>query len=159
MTIKAAHIPSQTNVDFFCRNVSGQWWNTSGTPAFENYNGANLTSYRIAATETPADSGIYVATEPTGTVEFELRVRDSTLAASYIVAGPALTDAGEALATRSAVGLESANLASLVNAVVGKQNVTDNGNGTYDIAIRNAADSATLVTIRYNPTTGVKTVV
>ncbi len=59
---------------------------------------------------------------------------------------------------RTAVGLESANLASLVNAVVGKQNVTDNGNGTYDLAIRNAADDATLVTIRYNPTTGVKTV-
>ena len=96
MTIKAAHIPSQTNVDFFCRNASGQWWNTSGTPAFEDYNGANLTSYRIAATETPTDSGLYQASEPTGTVEFELRVRDSTLAASYIVAGPATIDGSDA---------------------------------------------------------------
>jgi hypothetical protein len=58
--------------------------------------------------------------------------------------------------TYDAEGL--ANLESLSNAVVGKQNVTDNGNGTFDIAIRNAADDATLVTVRYNPTTGVKTV-
>ena len=59
---------------------------------------------------------------------------------------------------RSAVGLESANLSHLVNAVVGKQNVTPNGDGTFDIAVRNAADTATLVTIQYNPETGVKTV-
>lgn len=64
-----------------------------------------------------------------------------------------------AMALRASVGLESANLSHLVNAVVGKQVVTDNENGTYDIAIRNAADDTTLVTIRYNPTTGAKSVV
>lgn len=60
---------------------------------------------------------------------------------------------------RSAVGLESANLASLVNAVVGKNVVTPSGADTYDIAVRNADDTATLVTIRFNALTGAKTVV
>lgn len=83
---------------------------------------------------------------------------DATQAAARAAAIAAASQTAAAT-IRTAVGLESANLASLVNAVVGKQNVTDNGNGTYDLAIRNAADDATLVTIRYNPTTGVKTVV
>ena len=67
-----------------------------------------------------------------------------------------LTDAD---AVRKAVGLESANLAWLVNAVVGKNNVTDNGDGTFDIEVPNSADNGTLGTTRFNPTTGVKTVV
>jgi hypothetical protein len=62
-------------------------------------------------------------------------------------------------AIRTSVGLESANLASLVQAVIGKKNVTDNGNGTYDIAIRNTTDTTTLITIRHNPVTGATTVV
>jgi hypothetical protein len=64
----------------------------------------------------------------------------------------------DAAGTRAALGMESANLSHLINAVAGKNNVTNNGDGTYDIAIRNAADNATLRTIRVNPTTGVKTV-
>lgn len=65
----------------------------------------------------------------------------------------------DAAGIRSAVGLESANLSSLVNAIVGKNNVVNNGNGTYNIAVRNATDTATLVTIQFNPVTGAKTVV
>ncbi len=103
MTIKAIYIPSQTDVDFFARNAADQWWNTSGTPVFEAYNPANLASYRIAATESPAGSGIYAADEPTGTVEFELRVRAATLADSVIVAGPAKTDAAESATLISAI--------------------------------------------------------
>lgn len=103
MTIKAIYIPSQTDVDFFARNAADQWWNTSGTPAFEAYNPANLASYRIAATESPAGSGIYAADEPTGTVEFELRVRGATLADSVIVAGPAKTDAAESATLLDAI--------------------------------------------------------
>ena len=103
MTIKAIYIPSQTDVDFFARNAAAQWWNTSGTPAFEAYNPANLASYRIAATESPAGSGIYAADEPTGTVEFELRVRGATLADSVIVAGPAKTDAAESATLLDAI--------------------------------------------------------
>jgi len=64
-----------------------------------------------------------------------------------------------AAALRTAVGLESANLASLVQAVIGKKTVTDNGDGTYDIAIRNTTDTTTLVTIRHNPVTGATIVV
>lgn len=65
----------------------------------------------------------------------------------------------DAAGIRAAVGLESANLSHLVNAIVGKNNVVNNGDGTYNIAVRNAADTATLVTIQFNPTTGAKTVV
>lgn len=61
-------------------------------------------------------------------------------------------------ALRTAVGLESANLDKLVNAVIGKKVVTPVGDGRFDIAVRNAADSATLVTIRHNPVTGDTTI-
>lgn len=59
-----------------------------------------------------------------------------------------------AAAIRTSLGLESANLANLVNAVIGKKVVTPVGDGRFDIAVRNAADSATLVTVRHNPVTG-----
>lgn len=39
-----------------------------------------------------------------------------------------------------------------------KQNVTDNGNGTFTIVVRNDADDATVRTLVYNPTTGARTV-
>ena len=100
--MQAQYTPSQIDVSFFCRNAAGQWYNTD-TPGFENYNGANLLDYRIAATETPTDSGIYIGTEPSGATEFELRVDAATLALSYIVAGPASTDAADAAAIKSGV--------------------------------------------------------
>lgn len=62
-------------------------------------------------------------------------------------------------AIRSSVGLESANLKHLVNAVVGKNVVTNNGDGTYDIAVRDAADTEDLTVFRYNPTTGSKVII
>ena len=43
-------------------NSIGQFWNTSATPAFETYNGANWTDYDIALTE--AGAGIYTANMP-----------------------------------------------------------------------------------------------
>ena len=49
--------------------------------------------------------------------------------------------------------------ATLAAAIFNKQNVTDNLDGTYDIAVRNSDDDGTLRTIRYNPTSGAKTVV
>ena len=100
-----------------------------------------------AAIETPATASEIVAAINA----------DATQTTARTNAATAVTQTGAA-ALRTSVGLESANLSSLVNAVVGKNNVTNNGNGTYDIAVRNAADSATLVTLRYNPTTGVKVI-
>lgn len=61
-------------------------------------------------------------------------------------------------ALRTAIGLESANLANLVNAVIGKKVVTPVGDGRFDIAVRNSTDTATLVTIRHNPVTGDTTI-
>jgi hypothetical protein len=102
--------------------------------------------------------------DATLTGEGEDAIADKTVAA--IIAHPDLGTGVNGAVTRvsptgirAAVGLESANLASLVQAVIGKKTVTDNGNGTYDIAIRNTTDTTTLVTIRHNPVTGATTVV
>lgn len=35
----------------YVKNQVGQWWNTSGTPAFEAFNASNWTSYAISATQ------------------------------------------------------------------------------------------------------------
>ena len=143
MTLRATYHASQTNIDFFARNASGQWYNTD-TPGFENYNSANLADYRITATETPSGSGLYEGTEPTGTTEYELRVRGATLADSYVVAGPAAigdvdsaavaatqaaaaaTSAATAVsqttaaATRAAIGLSSANIDTQLGGISAK---------------------------------------
>ncbi len=58
---------SITTGKFVRRRLSdGAWWNTSGTPAFEAYNAANIASYGTAATETGA-TGVYTATDPSDT--------------------------------------------------------------------------------------------
>lgn len=46
------------------RSTARQYWNTSGTPAFENLTVANWANYAIALTETPASSYFYVGTWP-----------------------------------------------------------------------------------------------
>src|ERR1019366_4834036 len=51
---------------FVRRNNAGQYWNTSGTPAFENWTTGNLALYSIAATETGV-TGTYTATDPAAT--------------------------------------------------------------------------------------------
>lgn len=59
------------------RNESGQIWNTSGTPAFEVYNAANVADYDIALTEQGA-SGTFVGNLPTlprGIYFIEARMR------------------------------------------------------------------------------------
>jgi len=96
------------------------------------------------------------ATQTTARANAATAATQATSAATQ--AGAAATQTAPA-AIRTAVGLESANLASLVQAVIGKKTVTDNGNGTYDIAIRNTTDTTTLITIRHNPVTGATTVV
>lgn len=49
---------------FALRNLSGQMWNTSGTPNWEARTVANWTDYDIALSETPASSFLYVGTIP-----------------------------------------------------------------------------------------------
>lgn len=48
------------------RESDGAFWNTSGTPAFEAYNAANIANYAIAMTEVGA-TGIYRADDPSAT--------------------------------------------------------------------------------------------
>lgn len=120
--MKASYIPGQTNVDFFARNSIGQWWNGS---AFETYNAANLVTYRIAATESPANSGNYQAADPTGAVEFELRLRASTLGSSVVVAGPAETDTAEATLRTNAATAATQATAAAVNAKQARQFFTN----------------------------------
>lgn len=45
------------------RRSDGAFWNTSGTPAYEAYNAANIANYAIPSTEVGA-TGIYEATDP-----------------------------------------------------------------------------------------------
>lgn len=62
------------------------------------------------------------------------------------------TAAANATQVRTELATELAVLANKVN-------VTDNLDGTYDLAFRNAADNATLLTVRYTPATGARVVV
>lgn len=50
------------------RRTDGFWWNTSGTPAFENFSAVNIAAYGIAATEAGA-TGTYSATDPADPTE------------------------------------------------------------------------------------------
>lgn len=90
---------------------------------------------------------------------------DGTQYGIFIQAGgsPASSDTpiGTIYPSMAGTGLtaeQAANLDKLVNAVIGKKVVTPVGDGRFDIAVRNAADSATLVTIRHNPVTGDTTI-
>jgi hypothetical protein len=44
----------------------GQWWSTSGTPAFEAFTVAHWGNYAVALAETPASSGVFVGSVPSG---------------------------------------------------------------------------------------------
>lgn len=80
----------------------------------------------------------------------------STAAAASAASAASQTTAS---AIRTSVGLESASLGKAVSALVGKNVATDNGDGTFDVAMRNEADDANLVVVRFNPSTGNKTIV
>lgn len=53
------------NIGLVVINDDSQWWNTSGTPAFEAYNAANIADYRIAGSES-GSTGVYSFTFPAG---------------------------------------------------------------------------------------------
>lgn len=134
---------------------------TSGIYAFTSVGSSSR--YQSASIPVGAEPGAVAA----GDHLVELFDPDAELAESHIVTlvdavdNPVeSTNAGlDGPQMRAALGLEQANLGTLVNGIAGKNNVVNNGDGTYDIAIRNDADTATLRTIRFNPTTGAKTVV
>lgn len=69
------------NHDFYCYDGTGLVWN--GT-TFVAWVDANYAAYRVAATER-GTSGTFTATEPDGTMRWEMRVRGASLAASYVV--------------------------------------------------------------------------
>jgi len=50
-------------------NAAGQYWDTTGTPAYETFVPADWANYDIAATETPADSYQYIAAVPAVTTD------------------------------------------------------------------------------------------
>jgi hypothetical protein len=57
-----AYLPTGSTLYAVLINSAGQIWNTSGTPAFEAYNGSNWTDYDIAMTE--AGAGLYFGDMP-----------------------------------------------------------------------------------------------
>jgi hypothetical protein len=88
--MKPARGASGVNHDFNFFNAAGEVWDGS---AFVAWNDANYATYRVAATETGTSGRYPVPAPPTGAVEYELRVRGASLAASY-VAYEGQTDAG-----------------------------------------------------------------
>lgn len=81
-------IPSlPTTAYFVVCNAVGEFWNTSGTPAFEAYNAANWTSYDVALSQSGASqhyAGTFPSTIPAGVYSLT----------AYVQAGgsPAVTD-------------------------------------------------------------------
>lgn len=68
--------------DFYCYNAAGSVWNGA---AFATWSAASFASYRVTATE-KSGSGQFTGTVPSSlTTRYELRVRGSTLADSYVV--------------------------------------------------------------------------
>ena len=128
-------------------NADLQWWNTSGTPAFEAYNAANIANYGIAMSEVGA-TGVYTVDDPAPTVEGSfivairagagLAVSDLLTAVGRGVAGP--VTASEVL---GAVGSVTGAVGSVTGSVtVGTNNdktgysltaTTGLGNQTADI--------------------------
>lgn len=111
-----------------------------------------------------AYQGYVVLADDTGTYRVEDTVAaikaDPDLGTAGLIANAQLAaEQTDPTALLDALGLESANLAHLVNAMIGTNIVEDNLDGTFDITVRNGDDTANLVTIRYNPVTGNKTVI
>lgn len=77
MTARGA---SGTSHDFFFYNAAGEVWNTT---AFVTWADVDYATYRVAATETGMSGRYPVPTPPSGTTEYELRVRGASLALSY----------------------------------------------------------------------------
>ena len=126
-------------------------------------NGSGSLTFTSPSKRSKSGDGEPIDTVPIRTTASLTAEGEEALVAAIVAS--ALGTNAEAAATqtapaalRTAVGLESANLAKLVNAVIGKKVVTPVGDGRFDIAVRNAADSATLVTIRHNPVTGDTTI-
>lgn len=67
--------------DFFCYDASQKVWNGS---AFVDWADGDYGTYRVAATEI-GSTGRFIATEPSGTVSYELRERGDSLAISFVV--------------------------------------------------------------------------
>lgn len=59
-------VPHDTgrNVYMMVVSATGTFWNTSGTPALEVYNGSNITDYDIALSELGTASGLYQGSMP-----------------------------------------------------------------------------------------------
>lgn len=108
-------------------NADGQFWNTSGSPAFETYNAANIANYGIAMSEVGA-TGVYTVDDPAPTVEgsfivairagASLAVSDLLTAVGQGVAGPVA--ASEVLgAVGSVTGNVGGNVVGSVASVTG----------------------------------------
>jgi hypothetical protein len=62
--IQALAAPGSVVYAQIIRETDGKIWNTSGTPAFEDYVTANIANYAIAMAQAGTASGIYTGTFP-----------------------------------------------------------------------------------------------
>ena len=108
--------------------------------------------------------GYVVLADDTGTYRVEDTVAaikaDADLGTAGLVANAQLAaEQTDPTALLDSLGLESPNLAQLVNSMIGTNTVVNNLDGTFDITVRNGDNTANLVTFRYDPITGNKTVI
>ena len=95
------------------RDSDGAFWNTSGTPAFEAYNAANIADYGITAAET-GSTGVYTFTDPADTIAGRFRLV-AAAGASLVVSDLANNVVWEDVAGLLGTGATLTSLASAAN--------------------------------------------
>jgi hypothetical protein len=122
-----------SNPKFIRRRLSdGAWWNTSGTPAFEAYNAANIATYGIAGAET-GSTGVYTATDPAETTAGDYWFI-AAAGASLVV-----SDVANNVYWQDAAGPQSANVMQLL----GTAWLTPATAGTPDVNVKLISGDAT----------------
>lgn len=117
----------------------------------------------------PDGGNFYAKAEPlntgtwsTGVIDYAPNGSTGSYAATLDAATPYAVYkrlGGSPASSDELVGFVPVDHSVLVKAILGNaHNVTANANGTYTIEIRNDANSATLLTIVYNPATGERSI-
>jgi len=125
--------------DCFCYDAAGLVWN--GT-AFVAWVDANYVAYRVAATER-GTSGTFTATEPDGTMRWEMRVRGASLAASYVVWAETVLIA--AIKADADLGTAAGGMVANVEAIKAKTDLVGTGSAVVSAPVSGDGDLLELI--------------